>query len=95
MKLNYRSEISLSDLALHSLLSKNYFSRLFKEVTGTNVSDYIQYLRTEQACTLLRTTDMKIVEIATQVLATADPWNKEETENFLSSSLSYELKSCN
>jgi AraC family transcriptional regulator, L-rhamnose operon transcriptional activator RhaR len=66
MKLNYRSEISLSNLALHSLLSKNYFSRLFKEVTGTNVSDYIQYLRTEQACTLLRTTDMKIVEIAGQ-----------------------------
>lgn len=66
MKLNYRSELSLSELALHSLLSKNYFSRLFKEVTGTNVSDYIQYLRTEQACSLLRTTDMKVADIAEQ-----------------------------
>lgn len=66
MKLNYRTEISLSDLALRSFISKNYFSRLFKEVTGTNVSDYIQYLRTEQACTLLRSTDMKVTDIAEQ-----------------------------
>ncbi len=66
MKLNYRSEISLSDLALRSFISKNYFSRLFKEVTGTNVSDYIQYLRTEKACSLLKTTDMKVADVAEQ-----------------------------
>lgn len=66
MKLNYRSEISLSDVALHSLISKNYFSKLFKDVTGTNVSDYIQYLRTEQACNLLRSTDLKVIDIAEQ-----------------------------
>lgn len=66
MKLNYRSEISLSDLALRSLISKNYFSKLFKEVTGTNVSDYIQYLRTEQACNLLKSTDLKVTDIAEQ-----------------------------
>lgn len=66
MKLNYRSEISLSDLALRSLISKNYFSKLFKEVTGTNVSDYIQYLRTEQACNLLKSTDLKVTNIAEQ-----------------------------
>ena len=67
MKMNYKSEISLSDLALRSFISKNYFSRLFKEVTGSNVSDYIQYLRTEQACTLLKTTDWKVADIAFQV----------------------------
>lgn len=66
MKLNYCSDISLSDLALHSLISKNYFSKLFKEVTGTNVSDYIQYLRIEQACKLLRSTNMKVTDIAEQ-----------------------------
>lgn len=67
MKMNYKSEISLSDLALRSFLSKNYFSRLFKEVTGSNVSDYIQYLRTEQACALLKTTDLKVADIAARV----------------------------
>ncbi len=67
MKLNYHSEISLSDLAMNSFISKNYFSKLFKEVTGTNVSDYIQYLRVEQACNLLRSSDMKVTGIAGQV----------------------------
>lgn len=67
MEANLNSEIKLSDLAMQSFLSKYYFSRLFKEVTGSNVSDYIQYLRIEQACSLLRTTDMKITDIASQV----------------------------
>lgn len=67
MKMNYTSEITLSDLAMQSFISKNYFSKLFKEVTGTNVSDYIQYLRTDQACILLKTTDMKVTDIASQV----------------------------
>lgn len=67
MKMNYKSEITLSDLAMQSFISKNYFSKLFKDVTGTNVSDYIQYLRTDEACTLLKTTDMKVTDIALQV----------------------------
>lgn len=67
MKMNYKSEITLSDLAMQSFISKNYFSRLFKEITGTNVSDYIQYLRTDEACTLLKTTGMKVTDIAMHV----------------------------
>ena len=67
MNLNYPSDVSLSTLAMQSLLSRNYFSKLFKEVTGTNVSDYIQYLRTEKACELLKSTDRKIIDIAEQV----------------------------
>lgn len=67
MKANYRTDITLSDLAMKSFISKNYFSRIFKEVTGTNVSDYIHFLRTDQACILLKTTDMKIADIASQV----------------------------
>lgn len=67
MKLNYSSDISLSDLSMQSFISKNYFSKLFKEITGTNVSDYIQYLRIDQACTLLRTTDLKVIDVASQV----------------------------
>ena len=67
MRMNYNSEITLSDLAMQSFISKNYFSRLFKDVTGTNVSDYIQYLRTDQACALLKTTGLKVTDIAMQV----------------------------
>ncbi len=67
MKVNYNTDITLSDLSMQSLISKNYFSKLFKEITGMNVSDYIQYLRTDQACILLGTTDMKVTDIAFQV----------------------------
>lgn len=66
MRLNYNSDITLSDLAMQSFISKNYFSRLFKKVTGTNVSDYIQYLRVDQACHLLKTTGLKVTDIASQ-----------------------------
>lgn len=64
MKSNYNSELKLEDLAMKSFISKNYFSKLFKEVTGTNFSDYVQNLRIDEACTLLKNTDMKITDIA-------------------------------
>ena len=37
------------------------------ELTGTNVSDYLQNVRVEKACSLLRATDMKVTDIAAQV----------------------------
>lgn len=67
MKNNYNQDISLSDLAMRTFFSKNYFSKLFKEVTGLNVSDYIQKIRIDEACGLLMNTDMKVVDIALQV----------------------------
>lgn len=67
LKSNYSSEIRLEDLAMKSFLSKNYFSKLFKEVTGNNISDYIQSLRIEEACRLLKATDMKVIDIAGEV----------------------------
>jgi AraC-like DNA-binding protein len=67
MKNNYNQDISLSDLAMRTFFSKNYFSKLFKEVTGLNVSDYIQKIRVDEACGLLMNTNMKVVDIAFQV----------------------------
>lgn len=67
LKQNYNSDIKLDDLAIKSFVSKNYFSKLFKEVTGINFSDYIQKLRIDEACSLLKNTDYKISDIANQV----------------------------
>ena len=64
MKQNLDSDIKLDALALKSFMSKTYFSRLFKETTGINFSDYIQQLRIDKACNLLKSTDMKIIDIA-------------------------------
>lgn len=67
LKQNFNSDIKLDDLAIKSFVSKNYFSRLFKEVTGINFSDYIQKLRIDEACSLLKNSDFKISDIANQV----------------------------
>ena len=64
---NYNSDVKLEDLAMKSFISKNYFSKLFKEVTGTNFIDYVQQLRIDQAISLLKSTDMKVVDIAYNV----------------------------
>ncbi|HEY8500804.1 MAG TPA: AraC family transcriptional regulator, partial [Clostridia bacterium] len=67
LKTHYNSDIRLEDLATKSFISKNYFSRLFKEVTGINFTDYIQNIRINEACNLLQNTDMKIIDIAYEV----------------------------
>lgn len=67
MKENYNADLKLEEMSLKSFISKNYFSRLFKEVTGTSFSEYIQKLRVDEACRLLTNTDMKVVDIALQV----------------------------
>ncbi len=66
LKSNFNSDIKLEDLAMKSFISKNYFSKLFKEITGINFSDYVQKLRIDEACSLLRSTDMKVIDIAFQ-----------------------------
>ncbi len=63
---NFNSDIRLEDIAVRSFTSKNYFSRLFKEVTGTSFSDYIHKLRIDEACNLLRNSDLKVGDIAEQ-----------------------------
>lgn len=67
LKHNYNSEVKLEDLAMKSFISKNYFSKLFKEVTGINFSDYVQQLRINEARSLLKHTEMKVIDIASQV----------------------------
>ena len=67
LKSNYDTDIKLDDLAMRSFISKNYFSRLFKEVAGISFSDYVQKLRIDEACSLLKNTDMKVVDIASKV----------------------------
>jgi AraC family L-rhamnose operon transcriptional activator RhaR len=67
LKQNYSSEIRLEDLAVQSFLSKNYFSKLFKEVAGISFSESIQRLRVDEARQLLLDTELKVADIAFQV----------------------------
>lgn len=60
-------DLSLSALAGRVYLNRSYFSRLYKQVTGENLSDFINTRRMERAKELLSSTQDKISDIALQV----------------------------
>lgn len=67
LKANYSISAKLTDLASQSFLSPTYFCKLFKDHTGMTISEYVQKLRIEEACNLLKHTDNKVIVIAQKV----------------------------
>lgn len=55
---------SLDELSKHFFISKCYLSRIFKEVTGFTVSEYININRIKEAKNLLLTTNFSMTEIS-------------------------------
>jgi AraC family transcriptional regulator len=60
-------ELSIAEIADEIDMSQYYFSRLFKESTGLSPYQYVISQRIKKAQTLLKTTSLSILEIATQV----------------------------
>jgi len=67
MRENFSSPLRMDDLSQHVLLSKSYFSGMFKSVTGISVLDYLQKLRIEEACRLLVESKETITTISESV----------------------------
>ncbi len=66
--LNHISEdLSLTRLADLVYLNPSYLSRLFKQVTGMNVSEYLVEARIEKSKALLIQTDLKVHELAAAI----------------------------
>ena len=63
----YMDNISVSSIAKEIYLTPNYISQIFKQYTGQTLTEYITYIRMEQAKKLLKTTDLKILDIAERV----------------------------
>lgn len=63
---HYDEKISLENLADTFYVNKCYLSRIFKEVTGFTVNEYINLHRINMAYTLLTTTDLSMSEIASK-----------------------------
>jgi AraC-like DNA-binding protein/ligand-binding sensor protein len=61
---NYSRKISLKEIADISGLSAPYFSTIFKDEMGENLSNYLNRLRVEKASTMLRETDSPISGIS-------------------------------
>ncbi|MFC2280042.1 MAG: helix-turn-helix domain-containing protein [Treponema socranskii subsp. buccale] len=64
---NYRHAVSIADVANLVHLSENYFSHLFKQLTGESFTHYLNKVRISKSCWLLEKGNLKIYEIAEQV----------------------------
>jgi AraC-like DNA-binding protein/ligand-binding sensor protein len=62
--INYTHKISLQEIAAASGLSAPYFSTIFKEERGENLSVYLNRLRIEKATAMLTETESTLKEIA-------------------------------
>jgi two-component system response regulator YesN len=60
MKNNYSENISLTLMAEHFHLNKNYLCQLFKQKTGEHFNDYLIKIRIEKAKEMLRQSDQNI-----------------------------------
>ncbi|WP_311547329.1 AraC family transcriptional regulator [Paenibacillus baekrokdamisoli] len=67
MRDKFSSPIQLNQLSQQALLSKSYFSSIFKSVTGISVLDYLQKVRIEEACRLLVEDTKTIIVISESV----------------------------
>lgn len=64
LKGHYREKIQLQELAERYRLHPAFFGQQFKKETGCGFHEYIHRLRIEEACKLLRRTDMRVSDIA-------------------------------
>ena len=67
IRLNYRSSLSLSEIAKALHINASYASRLFSSKYGKTITEYITHVRIEHAKNLLTTTDVSIGNIALNV----------------------------
>lgn len=66
IKQGIEQDLLLPEVAKLVNMSRSYFSRCFREITGTTFHDYVRDLRIRRAETLLRDTPLSIAWIAAQ-----------------------------
>lgn len=64
---NYGKKVTLEELADLTKLNRSYFSQLFHKEMGKSFGDYLESVRIQKACRLLKTSGASMSEIAEQV----------------------------
>ncbi|MBD2843871.1 response regulator [Paenibacillus sp. IB182496] len=64
---HFNRDLSLNEVADHVFLNPSYFSRMFKNVTGINFSEFLTQTRLDKAMALIREGNYKIYEVSEQV----------------------------
>ncbi|MFJ5228488.1 helix-turn-helix transcriptional regulator [Kitasatospora sp. NPDC088391] len=63
----YEEPLSLDEIANTAILSKFYFSRVFRNLTGTSPGRFLSAVRLQRAKSLLQETDLSVTEISYRV----------------------------
>lgn len=63
----YSSKITLETMAKIAYMNPSYFCTFFKQKTGISYRDYLTQVRIKKAMELIRTTDLKVYDIAAMV----------------------------
>jgi len=66
IKENYSKNIGVKDICQAAGLSRAYFSRIFKQITGFTVVNYVNLVRCQSAAKMLRTGKYKVKTVAEQ-----------------------------
>ena len=64
INLNFATLESIDQIAEHLHISKHYLCRLFKDLMGITLIDYLTTIKVRNACTYLETSDKDILEIS-------------------------------
>ncbi|WNR42838.1 helix-turn-helix transcriptional regulator [Paenibacillus roseipurpureus] len=71
---HFREEFSLQDLADCLHVSPHYLSHLFRQDTGSSITEYMIARRLREACFILDTSDIPIKDIAIQLGLSSIPY---------------------
>ncbi|SLL31999.1 response regulator containing a CheY-like receiver domain and an HTH DNA-binding domain [Mycobacteroides abscessus subsp. abscessus] len=64
---NYHREIKLQEISEHFYISREYISRKFKQEYQINISEYLVAIRIKKAQELLRSSNLKVYDIANMI----------------------------
>ncbi|MFC5653617.1 helix-turn-helix domain-containing protein [Paenibacillus solisilvae] len=64
---HYAENITLKQLAAQAFMSESHFHRSFKRLTGLTFTQYLQKIRIEKCCGLLKTSDQCVNYIANRI----------------------------
>lgn len=64
---HYKENITTEELSSIAGFSASHFRRVFKSLTGKTLSVYVQTLRIEEACKLLKSSELSVEQIAREV----------------------------
>ena len=67
INIHYKENIQVEDLAAVSGYSPSHFRRIFKSLTGKTLSLYVQTLRIQEACKLLKNKEFSVEQVAREV----------------------------